>query len=60
MGFFSNIISATVKTIASPLAVVKDVANVASGERANTTKGLFKSVAGDVGEALNNLVDAEL
>lgn len=32
MGFFSNIISATVKTVLTPVAVVKDVVDVTTGE----------------------------
>ena len=38
MGFFSNIISATVKTVLTPVAVVKDVVNVATGEEVEATK----------------------
>jgi len=32
MGFFSSIVGATIKTALTPLAVVKDVVNVVSGE----------------------------
>jgi len=32
MGFFSDIISATVKVALTPVAIVKDVANIATGE----------------------------
>jgi len=41
MGFFSSIISATIKTALTPIAVVKDVANVAMGEEADDTKFLL-------------------
>jgi hypothetical protein len=60
MGFFSNIISATVKTALTPVAVVKDVVNVATGEEANTTKNLIKSAGQDTSEALDDLVDGEM
>ena len=60
MGFFSNIISATVKTALTPVAVVKDVANIAMGEDADTTKDLLESAGDDVGDALEDLGDGEL
>lgn len=47
MGFFSNIISATVKVAITPLAVVKDVVNVAVGEEADSTKKLLESAGRD-------------
>jgi hypothetical protein len=31
MGFFSNIVSATIKTALTPVAIVKDVVEVATG-----------------------------
>ena len=43
MGFFSNIISATIKTALTPVAVVKDVVNVVTGEDADATKKLLES-----------------
>lgn len=47
MGFFSNIISATVKVALTPVAIVKDVVNVATGEETNATKDLLKSAGED-------------
>ena len=60
MGFFSNIISATVKTALTPVAVVKDVVNVATGEEANATKKLVKSAGEDAADAVDDLVDGEM
>lgn len=60
MGFFSNIISATVKTVLTPVAVVKDVVNIATGEDADATKKLLKSAREDASEAMDDLGDAEL
>jgi hypothetical protein len=60
MGFLSNIISATVKTALTPVAVVKDVVNVATGEEADATKNLVKSAGDDTAEAIADLVDGEI
>jgi hypothetical protein len=54
MGFFSNILSATVKTVLTPVAIVKDVVNVATGEEADSTKNLLKSAGKDVEDAIND------
>lgn len=55
MGFFSEIISATVKTALTPIAVVKDVVNVVSGEEPNATKKLLKSAGKDVEKAIDDI-----
>lgn len=55
MGFFSNIISATVKTALTPLAIAKDAVNVATGQEADTTKELLKSAGEDVEEAFDEI-----
>jgi hypothetical protein len=55
MGFFSNIISATVKTVLTPVAIVKDVANVVSGKDANATKKLLESAGDDLKKAGDSL-----
>jgi hypothetical protein len=60
MGFFSNLISATVKTALTPIAVVKDVVNVATGEDADATKSLLESAGDDVKEATDDLADGEM
>jgi hypothetical protein len=60
MGFFSNIISATVKTALTPVAIVKDVVNVATGEEVNATKKLVKSAGEDAADAVDDLVDGEM
>lgn len=54
MGFFSNIISATVKVALTPVAIVKDVANVVTGQDADATKELLKSAGEDAEQAINN------
>lgn len=54
MGFFSNLTSAIVKTVLTPVAVVKDAANVVMGEEADSTKELLKSAGEDLEAAANN------
>lgn len=60
MGFFSNIISATVKTVLTPVAIVKDVVNVVTGDEADATKKLLSSAKKDADDAFDDLGDAEL
>jgi hypothetical protein len=55
MGFFSSIIGATVKTVLTPVAIVKDVVNVATGEEADTTKNLLSSAADDLSDAVDDI-----
>lgn len=51
MGFFSSIVSATVKTVLTPVAIAKDVINVAIGEEADATKELLESAREDIEDA---------
>ena len=51
MGFLTNLVSATVKTALTPVAVVKDVVDVATGKEAENTKKLLKSAAKDAERA---------
>lgn len=60
MGFFSDIISATVKTVLVPVAVVKDVVNVATGEDPDATKSLIESAGDDIKNGVDDLMDDEL
>jgi len=60
MGFFSNLISSAVKTVITPVAVVKDVVNVAIGQEANATKEHIESAVKDVGKSLDDLADGDL
>lgn len=60
MGFFSNILGATVKTVLTPVAVVKDVVNIATGEDADATKNLLQSAREDASDAFDDLGDGDL
>jgi hypothetical protein len=59
MGFLSKMFSATVKTVLTPVAIVKDAVNVMVGEDANATKNLLESAAEDVEDATDDLGDGE-
>jgi hypothetical protein len=56
MGLFSSIVSATIKTALTPIAVVKDAVNVAMGEEADTTKDLLKSAGKDVDNVIDEMM----
>lgn len=43
MGFLSNMLSATVKTVLTPVAIVKDAVNIVTGEEPDSTKNLLQS-----------------
>ncbi len=60
MGFLTNLVSATVKTALTPVAVVKDVVNVIRDEEADSTKNLLNSVGGDLNNAADDLVDGNI
>ena len=59
MGFLTNMISATIKTVLTPVAIVKDVVNIATGEESDATKNLLSSAAEDVADAAEELGDGE-
>jgi len=59
MGFLTNMISATIKTALTPVAIVKDVVSIATGEEADATKNLLSSAAEDVADAADELGDGE-
>jgi hypothetical protein len=60
MGFLSKMFSATVKTVLTPVAIVKDAVNVVTGEEADATKNLLESAAEDVWDATDDLGDGEM
>jgi hypothetical protein len=60
MGFFSNLISATVKVALTPVAIVKDVANIATGEDVDATRNLLDSAGEDASNSAEDLADGDL
>jgi hypothetical protein len=53
MGFFSDILSATVKVALTPIAIIKDVVNIATGQELDATKGLLQSAGEDLSDAVD-------
>jgi hypothetical protein len=60
MGFLTNMIGATVKTVLTPVAVVEDVVNIATGKEVSATKSLLESAARDVVDSFDDLGDGDL
>ena len=50
-GFVGNVVSASVKVVATPIAATVDVVKIATGNEADTTKKLLKSVGDDLEDA---------
>lgn len=60
MGFLTGLVSAAVKVVLTPVAVVKDAASIAVGDTPDATKDLLKDAKNDVGDAFNDLGDGEI
>ncbi len=60
MGFLTNMFSATVKTVLTPVAIIKDTVNIVTGEEPDTTKNLISSAVEDVEEGFDDLGDGEV
>lgn len=60
MGFLTNLFSATVKTVLTPVAIVKDAVNIATGNEADATKENLQSAAEDVMEGFDDLGDGDI
>ena len=60
MGFLSNMFSAVVKTVLIPVAVVKDVVNVATDKEADATKDSLNSAGEDVKDGFDELGDGDI
>lgn len=54
-GAFIDLTSATVKIALSPVAVVKDVVNIATGEEPNSTMKLLESAGEDLEDIGNQI-----
>lgn len=52
MGFFGSIFSAAVKTVVSPLAVVKDGLDILDGEEPKATGELLDSIIEDIEDSV--------
>ena len=52
MGFFSDIFSATVKVVLTPVAVVTDIVAIVKGDEPDNTKDLLESAGEDFDDAI--------
>lgn len=57
MGFLTSILSATVKTVLTPVAVVTDAAKVVVGIEPDSTKKLLESAVDDIEDGFDDLAD---
>jgi hypothetical protein len=60
MGFLSGMFSAVVKTALTPVAIVKDIVNIATDEEADSTKSLLESAGEDVIQAAEDAGDGNI
>jgi hypothetical protein len=59
MGFFDfvgDVVSASVKVALTPVAVVKDAVNIATGEEPDATKSLLESAGEDLEDAMDEII----
>lgn len=54
-GALTDIASATVKVVATPVAVVADVVSIATGNEADNTKKLIISAGNDVADSVEEI-----
>jgi len=60
MGFLSSIIGATVKTVLTPVAVIKDATEIIAGYPPDSTKALLESIVEDLEEGFDDLGDGKV
>lgn len=60
MGFLGNILSATVKTVLTPVAIVSDAASAMSGEDMEATKAVLGSALEDIADACEDAKEGDL
>lgn len=60
MGFLTNMFSAMIKTVLTPVAVIKDTVNIVTGNEPDATKDLLSSAVNDVEEGFDDLGDGDV
>jgi len=60
MGFLSKMFNAGVKTVLIPIAIVKDVTNVATGDDVDATSDLVDKLVDDIKDAGDGIGDGDL
>jgi hypothetical protein len=59
MGFLSEMLSATVKTVLTPVAIAKDVVNIATSKDVDATEKLISSAVEDVEDAVGDFREGD-
>jgi hypothetical protein len=54
-GFATNLVSATIKTVVSPIAIIDDMANIMGGEPVDSTTNVIRSVSSDLQDAIEEI-----
>jgi len=54
--FIGDVVGATVKVALTPVAIVKDVVNVATDNEASSTRDLLKSAGNDLSSAVDEIM----
>lgn len=52
MGFLGKLIGTAVKTVITPVAIVKDVGNVITGDEVNSTEKHIDSIVDDIDDLI--------
>jgi hypothetical protein len=60
MSLFSNLISATIKTALTPVALVTDVVHVIKGEEATSTINMVVSATEDVKDGVSQGIEGDI
>ncbi len=60
MSLFSNLISATIKTALTPVALVTDVVNVIKGEPPTSTINMISSATEDVKDGISQGIEGDI
>jgi hypothetical protein len=57
MGFFSNLVGSVVDIALTPVAVVKDVVNVVTGNETNATKTQIEKAGDKLSDAIDDIYE---
>lgn len=60
MGFLSKVLGAGIKTVLTPVAVLKDVVNIANGDEVDATSNLIQNVVEDLEDAGDEIGEGNL
>ncbi len=60
MSLFSNLISATIKTALTPVAIIADVVHVINGEKPTSTIDMVTSATEDVKDGVSQAIEGDI